>query len=101
MPGKLNVYKQAQEEFAEIIAVQDKAYADYQRLIGLTEEEVAAEFPDGGYEDAVTSAATDYEVARKDAVEAQTASDVSLSALTGGRELSAAAMAELRRLLDL
>ena len=101
MPGKLNVYKQAQEEFAEIIAVQDEAYADYQRLIGLTEEEVAAEFPNGGYEDAVTSAAAEYEVARNDAVEAQIASDESLSALTGGRELSDAALAELWRLLDL
>ena len=101
MPGKLNVYKQAQEECADVIAVQDQAYADYQRLIGLTEEEVATEFPDGGYEDAVTSAATEYEVAREDAVEAQIAADQSLSVLTGGRELSDAALAELWRLLDL
>jgi hypothetical protein len=101
MPGKLNVYKLAQESFAEVVAVQDEAYAEYERLIGLTEEEVAADFPDGGYEDAVTNAATEYSVAREDAVDAQISADESLSVLTGGRELSDAALAELWRLLDL
>jgi len=101
MPGKLNVYKMAQEGFAEAIVLQDRAYADYQRLIGLTEEEVVSEFPDGGYEDAVMSAADDYALAREDAVEAQISADESLSVLTGGRELSDAALAELWRLLNL
>lgn len=101
MPGKLNVYKQAQETFAEVIAEQDEAYAIYQGLIEMTEEEVEANYPDGGYEDAVTDAATDYEIARDAAVEAQIVADESLFALTGGRELSEAALAELWRLLDL
>jgi hypothetical protein len=101
MPGKLNAYKLAQEEFADVVAVQDEAYAEYRRLIGLTEEEVAAEFSDGGYEDAVTSAANDYTMAREDAVDAQISADESLSVLTGGRELSDAALAELWRLLNL
>lgn len=101
MPGKLNIYKQAQEDFADVVAVRDEAYADYQRLVGLSEAEVAAEFPDGGYEDAVTTAAIAYDVASEDADEAQISSEESLSVLTGGRQLSDAALAELRRLLDL
>jgi hypothetical protein len=101
MPGKLNVYKQAQETFAEVLADQDEAYAAYQKLILLTEEEVAANYPDGGYEEAVTNAAIDYAAARDAAAEAEAAADESLSALTGGQELSEAALAELWRLLDL
>ncbi len=101
MPGKLNVYKMAQEDFADAVAVQDEAYAEYQRLIGLTEEEVLEEFPEGGYEDAVTSAANEYEATREDAVDAQTAASESLSVLTGGRELSDAALTELWRMLNL
>ncbi len=101
MPGKLNVYKQAQEDFVAAVAVQDDAYDEYQRLIGLTEAEVLAEFPDGGYDDAVTNAANDYAAARADAVDAQTYADDSLSTLTGGRELSDSALAELWRLLNL
>lgn len=101
MPGKLNAYRQAQEGFAGVIAIQDATYAEYQRLIGLTEEEIEIEFPDGGYEDAVTNAAIEYETAQANAVEAQTTADESLSVLTGGRELSDAALAELWRLLNL
>ena len=91
----------SQEDFRDTVAVQDEAYAEYQRLINLTEDEVQAEFPGGGYEDAVTNAATDYQVAREGAVEAQTIANESLSTLTGGRELSEGALAELWRLLDM
>jgi hypothetical protein len=101
MLGKLNVYKVAQEEFADALDTQDDKYAEYSRLVSLTEEEVASQFPDGGYEEAVTSAASDYAVAREAAVAAEIASDDSLAVLTGGRELSDEALAELGRLLDL
>ena len=101
MPGKLNVYKLSQEDFRDAVAVQDEAYAEYQRLIGLSEEEIEEQFPEGGYEDAVTIAAGDYEVARADAVDAQTTANESLSILTDGRELSEGALAELWRLLDM
>ncbi len=101
MPGKLNTYRLAQESFSGVIAIQDEKYAEYQRLIGLTEEEINTEFPEGGYEDAVTNAAIAYEIAQGNALEAQTTADESLSILTGGRELSDEALAELWRLLNL
>jgi len=101
MPGKLYIFKMEQESFSEVIAIQDQAYSEYQRLIGLTEEEVLAEFPDGGYEGAVTTAADNYALARENAVEAQTSANESLSVLTEGRELSDAALLELWRLLNL
>jgi hypothetical protein len=101
MPGKLYIFKMEQEAFSEVIAIQDQAYSEYQRLNGLTEEEVLAEFPDGGYEGAVTTAADNYALARKNAVEAQITTNESLSVLTEGRELSDAALLELWRLLNL
>ncbi len=101
MPGKLYAYQQARGDFADVVAVQDEAYAEYQRLIGLSEEEITAEFPEGGYEDAVTTAANDYQAARDDALDAQAETQEVLAALTGGSELSPAALAELNRLLGL
>lgn len=99
MPGKLYSYKMAQQEFASVVATQDEKYAAYEALVGLTEEEIDAAFPDGGYEDAVSDAAIAYEIARDDALEAQEAAGESLSALTNGRQLSDAALAELWSLL--
>lgn len=101
MPGKLYVYQQAQQEYAALAAVEDEAYDEYTRLIGLTEEEIAAEFPDGGYEDAVTNAAIALEEAEGVAQEAEDGLVASLDVLTTGVELSEAAMAELNRLLGL
>ncbi len=101
MPGKLYAYQQAQGSFVAVVEVQDDAYAEYLRLTGLTEEEITAEFPDGGYEDAVTNAAIVYEDARADAVVAQSIAQESLTVLTGGAELSGGALAELSRLLGL
>ena len=101
MPGKLYVYQQAAIESAGAAAELDAAQAEYDRLIGLTEEEIDAEFPDGGYEDAVTQAAIDLEDAQTTAETAGgTANDALLEA-SGGRELSDAAMEELNRLLGL
>ncbi len=101
MPGKLYAYQQARGDFADVVAVQDEAYAEYQRLIGLSEEEITAEFPEGGYEDAVTTAADEYQAARDDALDAQAETQEVLAALTGGSDLSPAALAELNRLLGL
>lgn len=99
LPGKLSVYKMDHEALADVVVVQDAAYIEYQRLIGLDEEEVFAEFPEGGYEDAVLNAAGKYAVARENAVEAQNSANESLSVLTSGRELSDTALAALWRLL--
>ncbi|WP_342077445.1 hypothetical protein [Yoonia sp. SS1-5] len=99
MPGKLYTYQQTRQEFIEVVREQDAAYEEYNRLIGLSEEEVAAEYPDGGYEDAVTAAAEEYDVARDAALDAQSDTEASLLVLTEGRALSAEAAAELHRLL--
>ena len=101
MPGRLNTFKVAQENFVEVVATQNTSYAEYQRILGLSETEIASIFPDGGYEAAVASAEGEYLADRQDAVEAQVIADESLAALTSGRELSPEAMAELRSLLNL
>ncbi|SFR34969.1 hypothetical protein SAMN04488005_0738 [Yoonia tamlensis] len=101
MPGRLNGYKLAQESAAQANAVETAAQDEYDRLIGLTEEEIAAQYPEGGYEDAVLNAAQTLQVASDDAAAAQAIAAESLVVLTDGRVLSDAAMAELHRLLGL
>ena len=101
MPGKLYAYQQSQQEFVDVVDAQNEDYAEYQRLVSMTEEEVLAEYPDGGYEEAVTEAANAYQESRAEAEAAQTTANESLLALTGGRELSDAARAELHRMLGL
>ncbi len=101
MPGKLNTYREARLALVDAVDEQNLAYDEFQRLSGLTEDEVAAEFPDGGYEDALNGAANTYAALREAALAAQTDSKDSLLTLTEGRELSEAAMAELHNLLGL
>ena len=101
MPGKLYVYQQAAIESAGAVAELEAAQDEYDRLIGLTEEEIETQFPDGGYEDAVTQAAIDLEDAETIAETADGTANVALLAASGGRELSDAAMDELKRLLGL
>ena len=101
MPGKLYAYQQSQQEFVDVVDAQNEDYAEYQRLVSMTEEEVLAEYPDGGYEEAVTEAANAYQESRAEAEAAQTTANESLLALTGGRELSDDARAELHRMLGL
>lgn len=101
MPGKLYAYQQSQQEFVDVVDAQNEDYAEYQRLVSMTEEEVLAEYPDGGYEEAVTEAANAYQESRAEAEAAQTTANESLLELTGGRELSADARAELHRMLGL
>ena len=101
MPGKLYIYKMAQEDFAAVVAIQDEKYEDLQALKELPEAEIDIEFPEGGYDEAVTAANMAYDTARDDALEAQGAAADSLAVLTDGRELSEVALAELWRLLGL
>ncbi len=101
MPGKLYAYQQARREFIATIEEQNEAYDEYNRLVDLTDEEIAAEFPEGGYEEAVTTAADTYRDARADAVAAQEVNDATLAAAADGRELSNNALAELHSLLGL
>jgi hypothetical protein len=105
MPGKLYAYQIEQQSIeAEIAAAEVEeraARAEYDRLIGLSEDEIAANFPDGGYEDAITDAANDLLSAQGNTLAARERENESLMVLTGGRTLSDDALAELNRLLGL
>ena len=101
MPGKLYAYQQAVIESAGAVAELEAAQDEYDRLIGLTEEQIETQFPDGGYEAAVTQAAIDLEDAQTIAETADGTANVALLEASGGRELSDAAMDELKRLLGL
>ncbi|WP_108813361.1 hypothetical protein [Loktanella sp. Alg231-35] len=105
MPGRLYAYQVEQQDIEAGIegaeADERIAQAEYDRLIGLSEDEIAAEFPDGGYEDALTVAANDLLTAQGNTDAAQERENESLMVLTGGRTLSEDALAELNRLLGL
>lgn len=101
MPGKLYVYQQAEIEAAAAAAKVETVQGEYDRLIGLTEEEVAVEFPDGGYEDAVTQAAIDLKGAEGEAETAAGLANDALNAASGDRDLSEGALDELKSLLGL
>ena len=98
-PGQLYAYQQSRIDLIEKVRIQDEAYAEYERLAALTQEEIVAEFPDGNYEQALNDAAVDYNAKRQDAVDAQDTNSDSLAILTDGRELSSGALVELHRLL--
>ena len=101
MPGKLYAYQTAQRAVSEAETAEDAAQTEYDRLVGLTEEEIAEQFPDGGYEDAVTAAATALEEAQAATVAAEGEAEGSLMVLTDGAALSDAALNELHRMLGL
>lgn len=126
MPGKLYVYQQAQQEYAELAVLVDAANERYAALLALTTDEQRAElFPaptteepvvvDGeeepapetviydeeAYKAAVDAAQADVRDAEADAQEAETTVQTSLDVLTNGGDLSDAALAELNRLLGL
>ena len=104
-PGQLYVFQQeyaaAQQSISDAEANELTAQQEYDRLIGLTEEEIAAEFPEGGYEDAVTNAAIALEDAQGAVTTAESSVNDALLVLTGGRELSEGALAELLSRLGL
>jgi hypothetical protein len=101
MPGKLYIYQQAEIESASAAGQLLTAQTEYDRLIGLTEDEIAAEFPLGGYEDAVTQAAINLSGATTAAEIAAGLANDALLAASGGRTLSDAALNELKSLLGL
>ena len=101
MPGKLNSYREDRLALVEAVEEQNVAYAEFQRLSGLTDAEIATEFPNGGYEAALSDATNTYAGLRETALTAQMESSESLMVLTEGRELSDAALAELHDLLGL
>ncbi|MBE0413096.1 hypothetical protein [Yoonia sp.] len=125
MPGKLYVYQQAQQEYAQLAALETAAGDQYLSLLALTDEERAEQYPapipeelpvvegeeepiaetpaydEDAFNAAVLAAFADYEKAQADALEAETALQASLDVLTNGDDLSDAAMAELNRLLGL
>ena len=101
MPGKLFVYQSEQRAVADALSTEATAKSEVDRLVALNEGEIAAEFPNGDYEAALTAAAENYDDAQTETGVAQEDVGESLGILTGGRTLSDAALAELNRLLDL
>lgn len=101
MPGKLREYRDTYTSLIDAVDEQNVAYAEFERLSGLTDDEKAAEFPNGGYDQALSEATNTYAALRETAVSAQTETQSSLTALTGGRTLSDAALSELHSLLGL
>lgn len=99
--GKLYIYQQAEIVSAAAADELEAAQAEYDRLIGLTEEQIEEEFPDGGYEDAVTQAAIDLEDAETTAETAADSANDALLVASGGRTISDAARDELNDLLGL
>lgn len=104
MPGKLASYRDTTAAAAtaqdDVIAAEDALTAAEQeldRLGNLSDEDIAAEFPDDDYDDAVTAAENDVETAAGNLSDAEEA----LDDLTGGRELSSEAMDQLNDLLSM
>jgi hypothetical protein len=101
MPGKLFAYQQSQQVDPALKEAETAAMDELDRLTTLTEAEIAKEFPNGGYEAAVTAASDEYLDTQDDVIAAEEDASASLADLTGGRELSDAALAELHRLLGI
>lgn len=101
MPGKLREYRDTYSQLIAAVDEQNVAYAEFQRLSGLTDDEIAEAYPDGGYDQALSEATATYSALRDIAATAQGETQETLTALTGGRTLSDAAMAELHGLLGL
>ena len=99
MPGKLYAYQQA----TLAIGASEQAVADagamYQALQNMTEERFNELNPTLDYSSTLQQAGQDYQAALNNLAMAQSDADVSLMALTGGRQLSNAAMNELMAML--
>lgn len=101
MPGKLNTYRDERLALVAVVEDQNEAYDAYQSLAELSDEDIATEFPDGDYANELAKAEATYLILRNEAVIAQNEANESLLTLTGGRELSEAAILELHDLLGL
>jgi hypothetical protein len=71
------------------------------RLQALSEAQITAEFPDGGYESALAAAMENYQTLTARAQGALTRQQDSLMQLTGGRPISDSDLAALHRMLGL
>lgn len=101
MPGKLYSYQASYLSAASAQMAVTEAETELARLQNLTVEEIAAEFPDGGYDEAVVVADQTAVDARANFNESSIELNVSYTELTGGRALSPEALAELNRMLGL
>lgn len=101
LAGRLRVYRDHHRQLVAAIRRQYITHAEYERLSDLTDEAVDAEFPDGGYIDALGQAHMDYVRLRKNALMHEETARKILLRLTNGRQLSDKAMNDLHRLLGL
>lgn len=101
LPGKLYTYQQARRHLVERVNEQNVAFATYSHLAGMTEAQAVAAYPNGGHARALSDAAHSYNALQAQAEAAQSVSDASLMAVSGGRALSNNAMTELHRMLGL
>ena len=105
-PGQLFIFQNDYVAAQEAIAIAEQneidAQVEYDRLINLTDEEIATQYPEeGAYDAAVTTAAQNLQNAQTASAEAEGAVDDAILTLTGGRELSEGALAELLSRLGL
>lgn len=101
MVGRTATYQRNESALAGLRIEQETVTAEYERLTNLSDEEIAAEFADGGYDDAVAKAYDDYLRVEQEVITAGGGEDNNLSILTAGRELTEGAINELNRLLGL
>ncbi len=101
MPAKLNAYRDNYRGYMAASQVYRATEAEVARLQAMTPEQIAAAFPQGGYEQAVTQAQAGFSAARDEVMAYQTATAASLSTLNDGRTLSPQAMQDLHAMLGL
>lgn len=101
MPELLHHYAQDYRFAEALFATFDSELSEFQRLQELTEQEALAEFPSGGYEDALTAAQARYIATENLVYEARAAASRSLRALTNGKQLTDQALSELHRMLGI
>ena len=101
MPGKLRAYRDAQRALKSAVEKQYIIFGEYQRLMSLSPEEIARDFPHGTYLYALSVSATTYGQLRREALLAEDTARAALHAVICDRRLSDEAMTELHALLGL
>lgn len=100
-PARLAIYRDAVLQSGQVIQQQNLAAQELVRLQSLTQAQIAAEFPMGGYDAALSAAMSTYQTLTAQAQNAEATRTQSLMQLTGGRELSQTDLAALHRMLGL
>lgn len=98
-PAQLAAYQAARIALFEAAAQQDAAYQIYLNLVNLDETSIAAQFPNSGYDAAVTQAHTTYIASRDNMAEKQEVTRALLMEISDGTPLSDGAVQELNGLL--